>query len=832
MGVTLNIFDGQLQFTGSGGSGGNTIMPYANRAAFPSVTSANNGQFAVALDTGIVYEVIAGSWTIIAGPSDILSVGTIDSNGASANGASDLANQLIMQSASGTAPGLVNLTTQTFAGQKTFSTGLTGTLTGSASLNVLTSALGNLTDAGTDGITVTGGTGATVGAVSLSQQKSDGTHNGYLSSGDWTTFNSKQSATLTNTHILVGNSSNVATDVAASGDLTLANTGAFTFNTVNSNVGSFGSSTSIPSFTVNAKGLITAASGNVVIAPAGTLSGTTLNSTVVSSSLTSVGTIASGTWNGTAINLSTYASGTLQAAQEPAHTGDVTNSAGSLTLSIAATTNATLTTLSALTTATTLSTVGTIGTGTWQGTTVASGFGGTGFSTYTKGDILYCSATNVISKLGIGSTGNLLTVAAGLPSWAAPATSGTVTSVAISVPGSSLFGISGSPVTSSGTLGITTTGTSGGIPYFDSTSTLNSSALLVTNGIVLGKGAGAAPATLATNASTAFPLVSGGTGTAPSWTGLTVAGGGTSLTSGTSGGIPYFSSTSAMTSSALLTQYGVVYGGGAGATPVATAAGTTGQVLIATTSSAPSWGTVASGGVTTATFTAPTISRATVSGTSSGTGGFISGTYTTPTSPRTPLYLKVRMAGGGGGGDASGGSGSFGSASTAGTNTTFGSSLLTAGAGGAATGNAGNGSAGGAGGTNTIAAGPITIINLAGGKGQGGHLDASAAYDSGCMGGYTPMLGGGGMGQFTGAGFAATANTGGGGAGGGNNLTINLGLGGGGGSGGYIEVIITSPAATYAYSVGAGGTGQGAGPSGFPGGAGGTGVIIVEEYYQ
>jgi len=43
--------------------------------------------------------------------------------------------------------------------------------------------------------------------------------------------------------------------------------------TVNSNVGSFGSSTSIPSFTVNGKGLVTAASGNAVIAPAGTLTG-------------------------------------------------------------------------------------------------------------------------------------------------------------------------------------------------------------------------------------------------------------------------------------------------------------------------------------------------------------------------------------------------------------------------------------------------------------------------------------------------------------------------------------------------------------------------------
>jgi hypothetical protein len=61
---------------------------------------------------------------------------------------------------------------------------------------------------------------------------------------------------------------------------------------------------------------------------------------------------------------------------------------------------------------------------------------------------------------------------------------------------------------------------------------------------------------------------------------------------GTSGGIVYFSSASTWASSGALTQYGVVYGGGAGASPVATAAGTTGQVLIATTSAAPSWGQV------------------------------------------------------------------------------------------------------------------------------------------------------------------------------------------------------------------------------------------------
>ena len=95
-----------------------------------------------------------------------------------------------------------------------------------------------------------------------------------------------------------------------------------------------------------------------------------------------------------------------------------------------------------------------------------------------------------------------------------------------------------------------------------------------------------------------------GTVTSVSFTGgiVTVANGTTTpalTVAGTSGGIPYFSSGTTWASSAALTQYGVVYGGGAGAAPVATAAGTTGQVLTATTGGAPTWATPASGGTVT-----------------------------------------------------------------------------------------------------------------------------------------------------------------------------------------------------------------------------------------
>lgn len=68
----------------------------------------------------------------------------------------------------------------------------------------------------------------------------------------------------------------------------------------------------------------------------------------------------------------------------------------------------------------------------------------------TNGNILYHNGTNIVA-LSPGSNGEVLTLSSGIPSWQA-AGAGTVTSVGLSAP--AIFSVSGSPVTSSGTLAL------------------------------------------------------------------------------------------------------------------------------------------------------------------------------------------------------------------------------------------------------------------------------------------------------------------------------------------------------------------------------------------
>lgn len=209
------------------------------------------------------------------------------------------------------------------------------------------------------------------------------------------------------------------------------------------------------------------------------------------------------------------------------------------------------------------------------------------------------------------------------------------------------------------------------------------------------------------------------------------------------------------------------------------------------------------------------------------------GTYTTPTSPRSPLYLRVTIAGSGGGGSGSGiaaGSGGNGPADSS-----FGTSLLVAGNG---LGGTFMGSSNATGGAPTVNSPAITLMAQTGGTGGGdsgvGATILSESFTGGNGG--TNALGGAGMGGMsyaaTIAGTAGMANTGAGGGGGAVNSTANASTGPGGAAGAYIVALIPSPSATYAYVVGAAGTGGTAGTSGFAGGDGGSGIIVVEEFYQ
>lgn len=414
-------------------------------------------------------------------------------------------------------------------------------------------------------------------------------------------------------------------------------------------------------------------------------------------------------------------------------------------------------------------------------------------------------------------------------------TTGTVTSVALTMPG--VFSVAGSPITSSGTLAVTANGTSGGVPYFNAANTMASSAALAANQIVLGGGAGAAPATLG-SLGTSTQVLHGNAAGAPTWSAISltadvsgilpVANGGTGLSAGTSGGVPYYSASGTIASSAALTANAPVIGGGAGVAPsVGTKSGNT-TVFVTTTGAQTSGNCVsidangnhiASGGACGGFNSITTVQRLT-----SGTGA----TYT-PTAGTQ--YIRVTIKGGGGGGSGSGSTGP--NVGGTGGTTTFNGVTAIGGTGGTSTGSTvrqgGNGGTGGSDNSLVVARRP----------GASGLLWGFTMV-SGTTGAYFGGPGGGAGGGAGGAratntsGGDGVANSGGGGGGGGvavanfaDTAGWYLGVGGGEGE----TAVFWLASGSYTYTVGAGGTAGGAGTSGFAGGAGGTGVIFVEEFH-
>lgn len=179
--------------------------------------------------------------------------------------------------------------------------------------------------------------------------------------------------------------------------------------------------------------------------------------------------------------------------------------------------------------------------------------------------------------------------------------SGTVSSVAQTFTGG-LISVSGSPITTSGTLALSVAGISGGVPYFSSNSTWASSNALAANSLVIGGGTGAAPSSITTGTGVvtalgqntgsagAFVVNGGALGTPSSGT-LTNATG-LPLTTGVTGTLPVANGGTGVTS---LTANNVILGNGTSAVQVV-APGTAGNVL---TSNGTTWTSTASTGVST-----------------------------------------------------------------------------------------------------------------------------------------------------------------------------------------------------------------------------------------
>lgn len=332
----------------------------------------------------------------------------------------------------------------------------------------------------------------------------------------------------------------VSSTYTAGTGLTLAGT-QFSITPVGT-AGTYGAASSVPVFVTNASGQVTSvtntsiAIANTAVSGLGTMS--TQNANAVA--------ITGGTINGTTVGASTAAAitGTTITANTQ-FTGAGTGLTGTASaLSIGG--NAATATLAA------------------TATNIAGG---------AAGSLPYQSATATTAMLAAGANGQVLTLAAGLPSWATP-TTGTVTSVAMSVP--SFLSVTGSPITGSGTLAVSLSGTAlpianGGSGQTTAQLAMNAFAGAVTSGSYLrGDGTNVVMSTI--QAADVPTLNQNTTGTAANVTGVVaIANGGTnsSTATPTAGAVPY----------------------GTGTAYAFTLAGTSGQVLTSAGAGTPTWTT-------------------------------------------------------------------------------------------------------------------------------------------------------------------------------------------------------------------------------------------------
>lgn len=131
-------------------------------------------------------------------------------------------NKLLISDASGK----IIISSLVSSTEAEYLSGVTSNIQTQLNAKQATLTLGNLTEATSSVLTITGGSAAIIGSGLTIQVKLAATaQSGYLSSTDWNTFNNKISPTLNSGFVLIGNGSNVATAFdTATGDIAASTT--------------------------------------------------------------------------------------------------------------------------------------------------------------------------------------------------------------------------------------------------------------------------------------------------------------------------------------------------------------------------------------------------------------------------------------------------------------------------------------------------------------------------------------------------------------------------------------------------------------------------------
>ena len=240
-----------------------------------------------------------------------------------------------------------------------------------------------------------------------------------------TSSNLSSTAGITNAQLANSKTTLGATDLILGGTITtVTGLSAITStNLIGALTGNASTATKLAA-TKNINGVAFDGSADITVtAAAGTLTGTTLASNVVSSNLTSVGTITSGVWNGTPIAIANGGTGLTSAptnGQINIGTGSgtyttttltpglgisIANGSGSIGITALAGTISG-TTLASNVVSSSLTSVGTITSGVWSGTTVAVANGGTGATTLSG--VLLGNGTSAISTATEGTNYSLV----------------------------------------------------------------------------------------------------------------------------------------------------------------------------------------------------------------------------------------------------------------------------------------------------------------------------------------------------------------------------------------------------------------------------------------